>query len=861
MIRGSRMTSAQKRQGSYARGWLAIALSLALGGCGGSAEPNAATPADSSAPPEAPVVTGACEDASTATAERMALLGDNELMEVIVSFEGDRPIASKQLGLLQQLGLKGRYLNRLPIAGVLATRAQIQALQASPGVRSVRWNAPLSYDNEQARVLTSVDQAQAVPALYNAEGEPITGKGVTILVNDSGIDATHPDLAYGTKVVRNALGHLNLQSIDSMLPFTPIEGLPNTDALGSHGTHVAGIAAGDGSASDGRYAGAAKGATLAGYGSGAVILVLDTLGGFDYALQLLDEAPELNLRVVTNSFGNTGDIGTCFDPDDPTNIATKALADRGVIVVFSAGNSGSGQGTITGNFKKAPWVIAAANGEKSGLLAPSSSRGSLANAVYEVEVDGETFVVEDRPTVTTPGTDIVSARAIAADPFAPLDTQSDIEAGDIPLTLIPFYTHKTGTSMAAPHLAGLVALLLEANPELTWREVKTILKQTATNMPGYDAWQVGAGFANVEAALAMALELRQDYGSVNHTQRGFFAEIGLGDSTQEIVPIDFLPAGPTGEQTFDVGEEVSLVMAQWTQPLGNLCTCAVVLIDPNGTSYGSSIALPVLGASVAAVGTGIPGTWTLTVRGIGSVSGVPLDPLGVTNGIAGPGTAEIALLQVKAADAVGLDDIAGHPQAEYIEVAVGERLMDGQSGGFHADLPLTRAQLAEYLMAWGIRQTRPHDGLPVYTDLDGQPAHVVAAAEALGQEGQILMDLSTVAAAALPGVGSNFVPTAPVSREQVAYALVQAMGRQSQAQTHEGTALTATDADGNSVPVADADAVNPALLGHIQEALNLGILTVVIRDGAAYLDPTATLTRGDYAEIAVRAFSIVPFPS
>jgi serine protease AprX len=849
------------------RGALLLLCTL-LAACGSSTAPDSGAPpaqpgviAPLPSPP--PLADAQCADPEAATTERIGLLGDGELLEVIVSFDGSGPLGLQRIGLLEQLGLTGFTLKRLPIAGVLATRAQISALQALPGVRSVRWNAPLSFEDDIARELTSVDQAQAAPELVNAAGEPITGKGVTILVNDSGIDATHPDLFFGEKVVRNALGHLNLRSLteNEMAPFTPVEGVPNTDVLGSHGTHVAGIAGGDGSASDGRFAGAAKGATLAGYGSGAALLVLDTLGGFDYALQLLDEAPELNLRIVTNSFGNTGDVGTCFDPDDPTNIATKALADRGVVVVFSAGNSGSGQDTITGNFKKAPWVIVAGNGEKSGLLAPSSSRGSLAHPAYTVEVDGETFVVEDRPTVVTPGTNYISARAVAADPFTPLDTQADIESGEIPLELIPFYTRKTGTSMAAPHLAGLTALLLEANPALTWREVKQIFKQTATNMPGYEPWEVGAGFANVEAALAMALALRSDYGKTNHSQRGFYAEIGLGDASSERYSIDFLPAGPVTESQFEVGDDIALVTAQWSQPLGNPCTCAVVLIDPEGTSYGSGIALPVLGSNVAAVGKGIPGTWTVTVRGIGSVSGVALDPLGVTNGIAGPGTADVNVTQFAVGEPRGVADVPGHPLEAFILAAVSERLIDGTPAGFAPDAPLTRAQFAEYLMAWGVRQTRAHDASLRFTDIPAEAGHVAAAAEAVTRNGQLILSRDTASRPLLPLTGNSFDAGAAVSREQVAYALVQAIGLQAQAESHADSALTAPDADGNPVPVIDAGEVDPVLLGHVQEALNLRILAAEIIDGQARISPRAAVSRAEYAAFAMRTFATVPFPN
>jgi serine protease AprX len=609
---------------------LAALLTVVLAACG-SSNPLTADLGGGASPLDPRAVAKACTVASAAAVEdRLSLLDPDAIGEFVVTFEGEGPLKAPQLDLLKNLGLSGIYLSRLPIVGVLASAEQARALMRTPGVRSVVFNDVLEYEDDVARTLTSVDRAAQQPELVNADGEAITGKGVTILVNDSGIDGTHPDLPFGSKVVENVMAATSLRLLSElvinppvMLPHTPTEGVPNSDVGGSHGTHVAGIAAGSGAASGGKFAGAARGANLIGYGSGAVILVLDALGGFDYALKILDERPDLNLRIVTNSFGSPGDQGTCFDPSNPTNIATKQLADRGVIVVFSAGNSGNAPNSITGNFKKAPWILIAGNAQKSGLLAPSSSRGALgASQTYEVEVDGEILTVEDRPTVITPGTDYISARAVAADPFLPLDLSSDVLDEDFTPAQVPFYTKKTGTSMAAPHLAGLTALLLEANPELTWREVKEIFKRTATNVPGYDSFEVGAGFANAEAALAMALNLRSDYGQTNHVTRRFNSVIGLGPSTTQSFDLLFLPAGPNESVDFEVGPEIGLVLAQWNRPDTSTCACTVVLFDPNGNRFGGPIALPVLAPRVAVAAPGVPGTWTLTVRGIGSVSGV-----------------------------------------------------------------------------------------------------------------------------------------------------------------------------------------------------------------------------------------------
>ncbi len=791
--------------------------------------------------------------------ERMALMDSDDTLEVIVTFRQNKGLAKSTAVSLQEMGLKGGYFKRLPVAGVVATREQIEQLARRPDVRSLWHNDELQYDNEDARYLSSVDAAQAAPELRNASGEPITGKGVAILVNDSGIDGLHPDLM--NKVVANAIGHTNLRGVaeDEMLPFTPTEcATPcNSDFGGSHGSHVSGIAAGDGTASGGKYAGAAKGASLIGYGSGATLLVLDTLGGFDYALQMLDEHPEYNLRIVTNSFGATGDQGTPFNPEDPTNIVTKILADRGLIVVFSAGNSGSGPDSITGNFKKAPWIMIAANGEKSGLLAPSSSRGTLVDPVYEVEVDGEKFTVEDRPTVVTAGTNIVSARAVAADPFLPLDLVDDVQNPQFTPQQVPFYTLKTGTSMAAPHLAGLTALLLEANPALNWREIKSIFKSTATNMPGYDAWEAGAGFANVEAALAMALNLRTDYGSVNHALREFNAQIPIGERvSSEVHSIAFVTAGPTGSVQFEVGADIALVSAIYAFQAP--CSCSVVLIDPNGKERRSSGSLPTLAPRVSATATGIAGTWTLTVRGLRSLSGVVLDPTGMTNGASAPATVNITLDLYAFKPAQGLADIANHPLQGFIEAAVKERLMDGTASGFKPNADLLRADFAEYLMAWGVRQTRRHANGNLYADIPANQARVHAASEAITRSGALILSRSPDSLPLLR-VTDKFSPSAKVTREEIASALVQAIGRQAQAEAHTG-AMTAPDDSGNAVEVADAADIDPALRGHVQEALNLKIISAEFAGGQARVRPKSAVTRADYAAAAVKTFASVTFP-
>lgn len=758
-------------------------------------------------------------------------------LEVIVTFAQDGPLDAADFALLQTLGVSGVGLQTLPMAGVLATPAQIASLSNNPEIRSIYFNAPLQWENFESTQITGIDRMRN-DADLRINGLPVSGKGVGVVINDSGVDGLHPDLQFPEHVVQNVAAQTNLHSLDEMLPITYQEDIPNTDIGGGHGTHVAGIVGGSGAASGGEQEGVAPGADIIGYGSGAGLFILDTLGGFDYALT---HQFQYNIRVVSNSFGSTGDTGTDFDPENPTNIATKALSDRGIIVVFSAGNSGSGESTITGNFKKAPWVVTAAAGDKGGLLADFSSRG-VRDTGGEVVVDGETFIWEDRPTITAPGVDVVSAFASTS-------------GGSAPETDNPFYTVKSGTSMSAPHVSGIVALMLEANPNMGWRDVKAILQDTATNMPGREGWEAGAGYVNAYAAVEASLALKE-FGKTVKQNREFNASANISVAGSEDYSIDFMPAGPTETVTFEVAEGISLVAA--SANVGEN-TVALVLTDPLGNRYGSSISLPVLGQNIAATAAGVPGTWELTVRGIGSVSGVALDPAGVTNGMALPGTINANVKQLQVDGFTGLNDIEGHPAEGFIQFGVQERLLDADSNGnFWPDAALTRAVLADWLtLASGIRQA-PANDQPAFTDASGEPLRSYA--EAVSVNGAALKDTFHSQLGVMMSAAGEFAPAAEVNREALAFSLIQALGLEATALAFDDT--VSADYNGQSVPLSDADAITPELRGHVQLAITLGILNVrfELQQGPFDLEPTvsarfepdATVSRVGYAAAASR---------
>jgi serine protease AprX len=420
-----------------------------------------------------------------------ALATATDPLQVVVTFDGEGAPTSADVALLSDIGITtGRTFHSLPIVGILATADQVAALEEQPEVRSLYLNREVDYELDDYTALTGVDDVRTDRKLTAGNGGlPVTGDGVGVVVNDSGVDGTHADLMYDDHLVQNVAAQTNLNALDpTLLPVTWVEDVPNTDSTGGHGTHVAGIVGATGERSGGKYEGVAPGADLVGYGSGAGLLLLDVLGGFDYALT---HQVEYDIRVITNSWGTTSDRCTDVDPDDPVNVATKDAYDRNIVVVFSAGNSGPDECTITGNYKKAPWVMAE--------LAEFSSLGTEGNG-GSFTVDGERWKWEDQPTLTAPGVDVVSTRT--ASPVGTIGAPKDLELID-PAHL-PFYTTLSGTSMAAPHAAGVVALMLEVDPTLTPLEVKSILEQTATDMPGYKEWEVGAGYIDAYDAVKRA---------------------------------------------------------------------------------------------------------------------------------------------------------------------------------------------------------------------------------------------------------------------------------------------------------------------------------------------------------------------
>ncbi len=419
----------------------------------------------------------------------------SEQLEAIVNYDPGLTSSTTLTAAIQDLGVGTITFNHLDSIAVIGTASQITLIGTLTGVTGLYANAVLDYYLDDSVSFIGAKQAWSDPG--------VTGKGVGVAVIDTGIDATHPDLAFPAKTVQNVKIITDPTAVYNFKGKANrplyLENQENTDTSSGHGTHVAGTAAGDGTVNN-SYAGVAKDAHLLGIGAGDALFVSWALAGFDY---VIDNASEYNIKVVNNSWGSSRQAQN-YDPNHPINKASKKAHDRAITVVFAAGNSGPGEDTMN-HYAMAPWVIGVAAGcttdqgvadtsvrcEQGSLLARFSSRGVPGDPQFH-------------PTLTAPGVWIAAARASTGAAINALTV--GLNAYCAPQDPV-FYTCANGTSMASPHIAGTVALLQEAaDGTLTPDQVKQLLIDTARPMTRpddtlYEAWEVGAGYVDALAAV------------------------------------------------------------------------------------------------------------------------------------------------------------------------------------------------------------------------------------------------------------------------------------------------------------------------------------------------------------------------
>ena len=370
--------------------------------------------------------------------------------------------------------------------------------------------------------------ASGAPAARSRYG--VTGKGVTVAIIDSGVQ---PSVDLPASRIR---------------AFVDFVGRKTTayDDYG-HGTHVAGIIAGNGYGSYGRYTGVAPAVSIValkvldGRGAGSTSNVLAAL---DWVLA---NYKLYNIRVVNLSLGHP-----VYAPiaQDPLVQAVEGLSKRGIVVVAAAGNFGKLQTAQ----KVYASVTSPGNAPSAVTVGAVNTNGTLKRSddyVAEFSGRGPTrFEKAMKPDVVAPGYAVVSTAATGSYLLTTYPT-TQVTAG---------YMRLNGTSMATPVVAGAAALMLGANPSLSAHTVKAVLQYTSQRLGTTDAMTQGAGELNVAGAVRLAKLINASAAPNTRWLKGRSrptrADMLFGE-------ISYWGRATIWASTMHVGQDVYMNLAQW----------------------------------------------------------------------------------------------------------------------------------------------------------------------------------------------------------------------------------------------------------------------------------------------------------
>jgi serine protease AprX len=400
--------------------------------------------------------------------------------DVIVEFYNDADGASR---IRNNGGRSGRKLGILRARAGRMPNALLRRLADDPNVKKIHLDREAQGD--MART------AAAVGALSARVSYGYSGAGVGVAVIDSGITSWHDDLGASATSKSG-------QRVAAFVDFVNQQTSKYDDW--GHGTHVAGIIAGSGYDSYGARAGIAPKAHIVALkaldheGKGRIS---DIIAALDW---IVANKQQYNIRVVNMSLG--AGVYESYNTD-PLTLAAKRAVDAGIVVVAAAGNLGkalNGQpqyGAVSAP-ANAPWVLTVGASSTQGTVDRRDDRMALYSSRGPTMID---FAA--KPDLVAPGTGTVSLSAqnsllyLTKPAFLLSGTRFGLGS------LLPYLT-LSGTSMSTPVVAGTVALMLEANPNLTPNLVKAILQFTAEVKPGVDYLTQGAGFLNTLGAVRLA---------------------------------------------------------------------------------------------------------------------------------------------------------------------------------------------------------------------------------------------------------------------------------------------------------------------------------------------------------------------
>jgi len=440
------------------------------------------------------VVAMLCAGAPAAKAVRLAPV-DDYLAARLASSADSAPVqvfvhgvdlrAGEAAAARSGLRILGRF-ERIGAVLAIGSADQVRAARARRGVAFIEGDRPVRFGLDSTHLATNGEAARR--GTRQTSGSD--GTGVSVAVIDTGIDGTHPfflDPEGVSKVVRNvrticpAVGNIVYNAV--CFVDEAVRNDSDLLGLGGHGTHVAGIVAGyDVKTTRPRALdlhGAAPGASLVGVSVGVGPSMGSGVQGLNWVLaNHADPCGSKRcppIRVVNNSWGPVG--GSSFCPDCAATKMQRQLVDEGVVVVWAAGNDGgdgSGKNSLgvnqdTSGYGKdpTPGVLMVASyddkgtGTRDGALSSFSSRG--------IKGRPDTY-----PDISAPGSRVLSS----CRPHLPLCDYFLGYDGPGPDDVFTF-TEMSGTSMAAPHIAGIIAQLFRANPAATPAQAEWALVTTA----------------------------------------------------------------------------------------------------------------------------------------------------------------------------------------------------------------------------------------------------------------------------------------------------------------------------------------------------------------------------------------------
>ncbi|HEU5012580.1 MAG TPA: S8 family serine peptidase [Roseiflexaceae bacterium] len=365
------------------------------------------------------------------------------------------------------------------VRAYLMTRGDVAEVLDSPHLRPLPASLPVERGARASEPNTLQWNLTAIGADRVWNELHVTGKGIVIGQSDSGVDGSHPALAAGYR------GHGGQNDYNWFDPWT---GTSAPTDFGGHGTHTLGTALGRGGigvAPDAQWFACVN--LQRNLGDPALYLdcMQFMLAPFPQGGNpLKDGNPTLAAHVLNNSWGCPEIEGCDAEALAP---ATRALRDAGIFVVASAGNSGPECSTVTDPIAIYDSAFSVGAVDANGNVTSFSSRGP-------VTVDGSG---RPKPDIAAPGDDVLSS----------------LPGGT--------YGANSGTSMAGPHVVGVVALMWSANPRLIGDIPRTeqILRQTAqpytgAQQPGCFSAENGVsnaygyGIVDAYAAVQAALALR-----------------------------------------------------------------------------------------------------------------------------------------------------------------------------------------------------------------------------------------------------------------------------------------------------------------------------------------------------------------